>query len=162
MKKNLSKIVKGLRIGILVMFIMFFLMAGLFVVAYTFANPKVDTTTITNIGFAIVIAMGSTCFSYYRTFDQEQKNAQKLIKISGERFLFVAILFLIASFTKYIGIHVESLLIEPNRVNRIVINAISLFYSVNFIASFWITFFSMYSLAEYLFNTNIKNWLLDE
>jgi hypothetical protein len=63
-------------------------------------NPLVDTVSITNYAFAIVIALSSVSFSYEKTYKGETVGKEKL-RYCGERFLHSSILFLIASVIKY-------------------------------------------------------------
>lgn len=67
-----------------------------------FENGKVDTTALTNIGFAIFAAVSSVCFSWLKSLDTEK---EKLLIVNlrncGEASFYAGILFVLASALKY-------------------------------------------------------------
>ena len=72
---------------------------GLYFTFALLANPAKATISITNFGFAIVIALASVSFGYARCLDDmDQKNK---MQYCGERFLHSALLFFLASVVKY-------------------------------------------------------------
>jgi hypothetical protein len=92
---------------------MLVLLTGFFtlvVVALLFiANPD-DTTSLTNIGFAIFAALASVCFGWSRALDNNKElNRTQNIVASGELFLFSGIMFLFASATKYVSMHLTDI-----------------------------------------------------
>lgn len=72
---------------------------GLYFTFVLLINPAMETISITNYAFALVIALASVSFGYARCLDNaEQKNK---MRYCGERFLHSALLFLVASIVKY-------------------------------------------------------------
>lgn len=92
-----------MKIIILVLFWLMAIFFGVDVVFMTAVNIKFDTLPITNIGFAIALTTASTCFSWYRTFPDttEHESVLKKIRTIGERSMYAAMLFLLASMAKY-------------------------------------------------------------
>lgn len=84
-----------------------FLSGGLFILM-TFGNPAFDTTSITNAGFAVFAGCASVCFSWARN-TEDQRVAGK-IKLSGERFFFSSLCFVVASLLKFITLHRQELI----------------------------------------------------
>lgn len=99
--RNIARIV----VGVFLVFI--FLSGGLFILM-TFGNPSFDTTSITNAGFAVFAGCASVCFSWAR--NTEDTRAAGKIKLSGERFFFSSLCFVVASLLKFITLHREELI----------------------------------------------------
>lgn len=96
---------KLLLISLIIILITVFIL-GIQVMKSTFANPNIDTTALTNYGFALLAASASICFSWYRTLDEaEFKELKKDVRTCGERGFMSAIFFLLASFFKYCELH---------------------------------------------------------
>jgi hypothetical protein len=108
------------------------------VISKNFINPKIDTTSLTNIGFAFAVSMSAVCFSWYRTLESNETESLKLIKSSGERFLFAGIIFICASAIKYISINET---IFQNSISFF----IYLFYTINIIYAFF------FSISVFIF-----------
>lgn len=103
MKLFLQNIIRSF-FALLLMLI--FLAGGIFIIS-TFGNSSFDTTSITNVGFAIFAGCASVCFAWSRTSDFAGDTAR--IKHYGESLFLSALCFVIASLSKYIFIHREKL-----------------------------------------------------
>src|SRR6476620_6894173 len=91
-----------LRISIGI-FLAFIFLSGALFILMTFGNPSFDPTSITNAGFAVFAGCASVCFSWARN-TEDPKVAGK-IKLSGERFFFSSLCFVVASLLKFITLH---------------------------------------------------------
>jgi len=85
---------------VLIPFFAFTISAGLALLFY-FADDN-KSYNISNIGFAILIGLSSSCFSYYKLLENASYNRlHKDVQRAGEFFLISAIAFLISSALKY-------------------------------------------------------------
>ena len=124
---------------------------GLYFTFALLANPAKATISITNYGFAIVIALASVSFGYARCLDNiDQKNK---LQYCGERFLHSALLFLLASVIKYFLIQdqVRAAALESWGIGA-VIGFISLFPGFLFLASLINTIAGLRELNAHLYS----------
>lgn len=89
-------------------FLVFIFLSGALFILITFGNRSFDTTSITNAGFAIFAGCASVCFSWARNIDE--RIISHKIRLSGERFFFSSLCFVVASLLKYIYLHREQLI----------------------------------------------------
>lgn len=99
----------------------------------TFLRENVDTTNLTNIGFALFGLCSAICFSWYKTLDDEPEFLRKYIRRIGEGFLLSGVLFLLASIFKY------SELNQINFYNKTGITSLS----INIAHYIWVSLFSI-------------------
>ncbi len=99
--RNTIRIIVGI-------FLVFIFLSGALFILMTFGNPSFDTTSITNAGFAVFAGCASVCFSWAR--NTEDAKAAGKIKLSGERFFFSSLCFVVASLLKFITLHREQLI----------------------------------------------------
>lgn len=85
-----------------VFLLLIFLAGGIFIIS-TFGNSSFDTTSITNVGFAIFAGCASVCFAWSRVSDFPGDTVR--IKNYGESLFLSALCFVIASLSKYTFIH---------------------------------------------------------
>jgi hypothetical protein len=79
----------------------------LILVSRVLADTKIDTTPISNIGFAVLAAIASLCFNWAKTFDNNDKKEIEIIKKlnrAGAKSIFASICFMSASLSKYVFI----------------------------------------------------------
>jgi hypothetical protein len=82
-------------------FYIFIISAGIALLIY-FAGSENKSINLSNIGFAMLIALSSVCFSYFKVLQPE--NYVKLhldVQKAGEQFLTSAIAFIMSSALKY-------------------------------------------------------------
>ena len=74
-----------------------------------FSDIKKDTISVTNIGFAMCLAISSVCFSWVKTLDiDKEKPYIDSIKRCGEVSLGIGLVFVLASAFKYFAIYMTS------------------------------------------------------
>lgn len=87
-----------------------FTIFGYGIIIYSFKNVDIDTTNLTNYGFAILAGISSICFSWSKNLNSEDENTSERIIIIAECFLHTAIIFLLSSAIKYSAIHIDLLI----------------------------------------------------
>lgn len=83
---------------------------GLFMIVWmttVFLEPKKDVTVFLSVGFAMLIALASVCFSWVKTIDEKDQKTIREIKICGESFLLSAIVIVVAIALKYVSLTLE-------------------------------------------------------
>lgn len=76
---------------------------------YAFINDKIDTTSVSNVGFLMLIAIANICFTWARSFEKESlKLSKDLLNANGGLAIITAIFFLFGSLFKYIYTKTES------------------------------------------------------
>src|SRR5437868_6960332 len=100
--REIRRIIRILIFGIvrwlvLLIFILIVSTFGIYFLSVTFGNKNLDTTFLTNIGFAILAVCAAVCFSWARALDAGQENLARNIVFNGERCFLAGIFFLAAS-----------------------------------------------------------------
>lgn len=107
-KKNkitFSKILTALsKLLFVYLFLIFYILFGTFLVHDLFFNKRCETLNLTYYGFAVFAALANICFSYSKTYGNDDRN-QVHIKELGERFLYSSIGFLIGSIFNYLTVN---------------------------------------------------------
>jgi hypothetical protein len=80
---------------------------GLFVFGFfatILADPKKDLTGLLSVGFGMLIALSSICFSWVKTIDEKDSKTMTEVKTCGESFLLAAAFLIVSIALKYVSI----------------------------------------------------------
>lgn len=84
------------------------------IMTQVFLNDKVDTITISNVGFAVLLTLSNSCFAWARTLDDKKyKQLGSRINDKAITGMIAAICFILASILKYLATHIENGTIKP-------------------------------------------------
>lgn len=101
-----------------IVFLILISIISIFATLYsTIVDEKKDTIYLTNIGFAVLLALGNICFSWSRAlFSTASDKLRKKLNKAGAESIISAIFFLAGSFAKFTYSHNTQFLIEFNIV----------------------------------------------
>lgn len=142
-----------IRIFFTVLLLLIFMAGGIFIL-FTFGKSSFDTTSITNVGFAIFAGCASVCFAWSRVLESP---ADKLrIRQNGESLFLSALCFVIASLSKYIFIHRHDLIGEDFReFFQFLFPVINIIGTVMFLLAYINAWVAMLGLLKILFRKTL-------
>jgi hypothetical protein len=91
----------------IILVVSFFTVLPFLLIMQFFLNPKNDTTTITNIGFALLAGLASISFSYSKTIEPTEVKTIKSVVYAGKQAFLSSLMFLMASAFKYAHLYFE-------------------------------------------------------
>ncbi len=124
----------------------FFFIFGFNLVLRTFGNENIDTTQLTNAGFAIFAGCASICFSWSKTFSEPNS---LFVTDCGERCFLASILFIFASLLKYIFLQQKK---EIFALFKFLQQPLLIIFSLFFVLAFFNALSALFYLSEFLFN----------
>lgn len=129
------------------------LFAFYLITARSFQDKNRDTTQVTNVGFAMAIALSSVCFSWYRTYDSKDssKVAVTLLRDAGQDLIYTAIAFVSASASKYVVLHKEFFEGSWIWFRVACLRGFEVFYSFSFFIAFLYLEFSLVTILQFLY-----------
>ena len=106
---------------------------GCFYAIYMILNYRLDTTNVTNAGFAIMASLAAISFSFARVIESEELRDR--IMFAGERLFHAALLILIASILKYFIFLILKLpyIANSNTFTNVLLNSVGLLTGLIFI-----------------------------
>jgi hypothetical protein len=114
---------------------------GLTFTLIIFASPKHDTTSVTNILFAILAVTANVCFSWARTVNTNSR-LFKTIRYTGELGLLSAILFLLASMMKYFTLNLGTPGVMSTSPPQSMVLSFNIVYAIFFVAAYILATFA--------------------